>query len=87
MRTQSPDTHIDAEMKQVEILRKMSPTERFAKAANLTSFVMNQSKRAIKNANPNLSEFERKIIFISIHYGEELAEKARKYWQEKNETK
>lgn len=85
MKTQSIDTDIKIEEELIKKFRAMNSSERFFKAVHLSDFVMRQSKKAITEANPNLNEFEQKILFISVHYGEELAERVRKYWADKNE--
>lgn len=85
MKLQSADTDFRIEEELIKKFRAMSSSERFFKAVRLSDFVMRQSKRAIAEANPNLSEFEQRMLFISIHYGEELAERVRKYWAKKNE--
>ncbi len=87
MKPQSADTDIKIEAELIERFRGMSSSERFFKAAHLSDLVLNQSKRAIKEANPHLNELEQKILFISIHYGDELAEHVRRSWTIKDEQK
>ena len=87
MKLQSADTDVRIEKELIKKFRAMNCSERFFKAVHLSDFVMRQSKKAIAEANPHLNEFEQKILFISVHYGEELAERVRKYWARKNEQK
>ncbi len=87
MKPQSIDTDVRVEKELLKTFRGMSSSERFYKAVHLTDFVMRQSKKAIADANPHLNELEQKIMFISVHYGEEIAERIRKYWVKKNEQK
>lgn len=85
MKLQSADTDVRIEEELIKKFRAMNCSERFFKAVHLTDFVMKQSREAIAEANPNLNELEQKILFISVHYGEELAERVREYWKGKNE--
>lgn len=87
MKLQSADTNIRIEEELIKKFRAMSSSERFFKAVHLSDFVMRQSRKAIAEANPSLNELEQKLLFISVHYGEELAERVRRYWAEKNEQK
>lgn len=85
MKLQSADTSVRIEEELIKKFRAMDCSERFFKAVHLSDFVMRQSQKAIAEANPNLNELEKKILFISVHYGEELGERVRKYWTGKNE--
>lgn len=71
------DTSSDVEQKQLELLRNMTPQQRFALTARLTDDVFRASKRAIARANPDLSEKERRYLYIELHYGKELADAVR----------
>ena len=82
---QSTDTNIEVEKQLLKKIRSMTDSERLFKALKLSDFVMRQSKRAIDEANPDLSEFEKKLIFISVHYGEEVADRVSKSLVLKNE--
>ena len=73
------DTSPDAETVQIELLRKSTVAERFAKVRALTARTVGLSKRALARANPDLSPEELKLRFVELHYGKELAERVRKY--------
>jgi hypothetical protein len=73
------DTSPEAEKAQIELLRKLTVAERFARVRSLTARTVRLSKRAIARANPNLSPEEQKVRFIELHYGKELAERVRTY--------
>lgn len=79
MRTQSTDTHPKAEAVQIELLRKASPSKRFALMRRLSEQTISLAKRAIRRANPDASEQELNLIFVEIHYGRELAQRLRAY--------
>jgi len=51
------------------------------KSFSLSSTVINLSKRAINRANPNKDKTELDLIFVKLHYGNELADKLKLYLQ------
>jgi hypothetical protein len=55
------DAHPDAERVQIELLRQMTPEQRFAKAMELTTATLNASREAIAVANPGLSPQELSV--------------------------
>ena len=83
MATQSRDTNPEVEKVLISLLRKCTTAEKFRQVASLSSATMRLSKRAIQRANPHLSQRERDILFVKYHYGDELAERLRKYFEEK----
>ena len=73
------DTNTKAEKIQVDLLRKLSLSERISRVRSLTHTVTNLSRRAIQRANPEMREDELNLKFIAYHYGNEIAEKYKKY--------
>ncbi len=73
------DCSPEAEEVQIELLKKSGVAKRFALMASLTDSMRSLSRRAIDRANPDLSEFEKKIKFVSLCYGDELGIKLRDY--------
>ena len=73
------DTSLEAEKIQIELLRRSTVAERFAKVRALTARTVGLSKRAIARANPDLSPEELRLRFIELHYGKDLAERVRRY--------
>ncbi len=84
MLSQSPDTSPEAERIQIELLRKASVARRISIVRSLSQTVMFLSRRAIKRANPSMSEQELDIMFVKYHYGQELAEKLRIYLKQRD---
>jgi len=76
------DTHPQAEKVQIELLRKATVAERFAKMRSLTAMAINLSRRAIARANPGLGPQELSLKFIELHYGKELCQRVRRYLDE-----
>ncbi len=83
MITQSPDTHPDTEKVLILLIRKASSTQKLNQVRSLSQTVIRLSKRALARANPNLSKREVDLLFVSHHYGKELADRLRKYLEER----
>ncbi len=71
------DTSSTAEAVQLELIRRMQPSQRLAQALALSCEMIRLSKTAIRRRCPELSEHEVRIKFIEIHYGAELASSVR----------
>ncbi|NOZ62605.1 MAG: hypothetical protein GXO74_13120 [Calditrichaeota bacterium] len=82
MKTQSIDTHPEAEKVQIELLRKMSFSDKFYLVMKLSETAMKLSKRAIARANKDLNEEQVNLLFIEYHYGKDLADRVRKAMEE-----
>ena len=78
------DTAPEAEKVQIELLRKAGTAKRFNITLSLSQTVIDLARRALKRANPELSEFDLKILFLSNCYGRELAQKVKKHMIENN---
>lgn len=74
------DTNPKAEKVQIELIRKASVAERISLVRSLTQTTVQLARRAIKRANPNLSDREIDILFVEIHYGTQLADRLREYF-------
>ena len=73
MRTQSPDTHLQAERVQIELLREAGTARRLALTFSLTQTALELSREGIRQQYPALSERERQVKFVALCYGEDLA--------------
>ena len=83
MKTQSVDTHPEAEKVQIQLIRQASVTQRIIRMRSLTSSLMQLSKKAIRRANPRASQDELDVLFVKYHYGEELAVRFQAYLQQR----
>jgi hypothetical protein len=83
MKTLSRDTHPKAEKVLIGLIRKASVAKRISRMHSLTRTMLRLSKRAIAKANPGLSEQELKMLFVKIHYGDELANRLHTYLEHK----
>lgn len=79
METISKDTHPKAEKVLISLLRQESKARKFSQVRSLSQMTIQLSKRAIARANKNLDEKERELLFIKYHYGNDLAERVKKY--------
>ncbi|MBN1974147.1 MAG: hypothetical protein JW787_10945 [Sedimentisphaerales bacterium] len=84
MKSQSPDTSLEAEKIQIELLRKATISRRMSIVRSLSQTVMYLSRRAIKRANPSFTEREVDIAFVANHYGQDLAERLRIYLKQRD---
>ncbi len=73
------DTHVEAEKVWIEMLRRATPTERFAKMLSLTATTISLSRRAVAEANCDLSPEELNLKCVELFYGKELAERLGAY--------
>jgi len=71
------DTRPEAEAVQMELLRRASPARRLSVALSLSESVCALSRGAIRRANPGLTDREVGLRFVSLSYGEELAQAVR----------
>jgi hypothetical protein len=72
MKTQSVDTTAEAERVQIELFRKAGSARRFGLMRSLSQTTMKLSRRAIRRRYPHTSDQEIKLIFVSLHYGQDL---------------
>ena len=79
MLTQSSDTHRDIETIQISMIRRESTAKKASQMCSLSQSIRQLSKRAIKRANPTLSEQELKLLFIRYLYGSDLADRFSNY--------
>ena len=79
MITQSTDTNLEAERVLISLLRKLNTTQKLEQVQSFSSSIIKLSKRAISRVNPDLNEDEKNILFVEYHYGVELANRLRKY--------
>ena len=73
------DTSPEAEKVQIELLRKAGFAGRFAKMQSLTATTINLSRRAIAEANADLTPLELDVKCVELFYGRELAREFQDY--------
>ena len=73
------DTHPRVRAVMTQRFRAMTPTERFAMAAEMTDFVCEQSLAAIAATMPAASPQEIRLRWCELHYGKPLTDRLRAY--------
>lgn len=68
-----------ADRKQIELMRAAGPQRRFALARSLSAQTLGLAHRAIERAFPDLDEWQRRVKFVEVHYGAELADRYRRW--------
>jgi hypothetical protein len=79
------DTSDEIERIQTTLIRGLSVAERISMSRSLSQTAIQLARRAIRRANPHLSEREVELLYVALHYGEGLASalRARLSHQEK----
>ena len=73
------DTSADADRVQMDLLRRAGPQRRSEMMLSLTDVALTSARRAIAQAYPDATEEERKVIFVRLHYGQQLADEYAAY--------
>ncbi len=79
MRTQSSDTPPGIENVLISLLRKASSAAKMTRVRSLSESTILLSRRAIRRANPGMDQKNLNMKFISLHYGEKLAQRLHEY--------
>jgi hypothetical protein len=79
MQPYTTDTSPEAEDLQLDLIRRISPSERAVKSLRMTTRLIRECKAAIARNNPRLTQREIGIAFIELNYGKELASAVERY--------
>jgi hypothetical protein len=79
MKTQSADTSPKTERLLISLSKRQSTAKKFSQIRSLSRTVILSSRRAITRANTTSDADQINFLFIHYHYGEDLAERFRKY--------
>ena len=77
LRSRSIDTNPDAEHMHISLLRKAGIARRFELACSFSNTIMELSRQAIKDRNPELTERETELRIVALFYGDDLARRLR----------
>lgn len=72
-----------AEQVQIELFRRATPQRRLELARNLSAQTLELAHRAIERAYPELSPWARRVKFVEVHYGTELARRFERWLVER----
>lgn len=75
------DTHPEAEAVRLELLRRTSPSEKFALVRALTTTVVSLCRQGIRDRHPEFSDLDVAVHFVEMNYGRELADGLRRRLQ------
>ena len=64
---------------QISLIRKAGVAERTTRMRSLSQTVVNLSRRAIARTHPGYNQREIDLIFVSLHYGDEIAHRLKSY--------
>ena len=76
------DTSQEVSDFQIALLQSKTTSHRLALTLTLSETTTSLSKKAIRRANPEISENELRCRFVELHYGKSLADNFREYLQE-----
>ena len=79
MKTQSADTRFETEEFLLSLLRNADTKKKFSQIRSLSQTTLQLSRRAIARANPKLSEKQINLLFVSYHYGTDIARRLENY--------
>lgn len=70
------DTTPEAAQAQIEILRRLTPGEKFARVVELIDFMRDVAVREIRTKSPGIGEYDLLRELARRRYGSEVAERA-----------
>jgi len=85
MKPKLSDTDSASQHVLIDLFRKATPAEKFARVRSFSQSIMQLARQGISKANPGISKKEIDILFVKQHYGSELAAQLSVYL-EKHET-
>jgi hypothetical protein len=78
MKTQSPDTSLDAELVLIGMIRKASMSRRFAFVQAWTASMFEAGSQYVRQLHPQANDEEARLLFIERQYGKDLADELRR---------
>lgn len=77
------DTSPEMERVWVGLWREKTVAFRCARAFALTGDVIRRSRQALARARPELSQRERDLVWVGLHYGADLEHRVREHLQQR----
>ena len=78
MKTQSPDTSLDAELVLIGMIRKASMSRRFAFVQAWTASMLEAGSQYVQQLHPQANDKEVRLLFFERQYGKDLADELRR---------
>jgi hypothetical protein len=63
----------EAERVLLELIRRASPARRASLALSWSRTMMGLARRSLRRSRPEASDDELAVLFVSLHYGDDLA--------------
>ena len=82
MKTQSPDTSLDAELVLIGLIRKAPMSRRFAFIQSWTASMLEAGSQYMQQLHPQATDEEARLLFMERQYGKELIDQLRQTLQE-----
>lgn len=76
----------EIEQAEIEVMRGMTPTEKWLVIKWLTYVERSQIYKSVRDAHPGVTGNELGLLFIAACYGQELADRLRTYIHERQEA-
>ena len=68
----------------LKLLREKNISQKIKYVSSISSFIINLSKKTIKNSNPGFNKQDVDLLFVKINYGNNIYEKLKKHFSIKN---
>ena len=78
MKTQSPDTSLDAELVLIGMIRKAPLSRRFAFVQAWTASMLEAGSQYVRQLHPQANDEEVRLLFFERQYGKDLADELRR---------
>jgi len=78
MKTQSPDTSLDAELVLIGMIRKAPMSRRFAFVQSWPASTIEAGSQYVRQLHPQASDDEARLLFIERQYGKDLTDELRR---------
>jgi hypothetical protein len=78
MKTQSPDTSLEAEQVLIGMVRKAPVSKRFAFVQSWAASLLEASSQYMQQLYPQASDGEARLLFIERQYGKDLTDELRR---------
>src|SRR6266705_2439141 len=78
MKTQSPDTSLDAELVLIGMIRKAPMSRHFAFVQSWTASTIEAGSQYVRQLHPQASDDEARLLFIERQYGKDLTDELRR---------
>jgi len=78
MKTQSPDTSLDAELVLIGMIRKAPMSRRFAFVQAWTASMVEAGSQYVRQLHPQANDEEVRLLFFERQYGKDLADELRR---------